>query len=110
VLFPSKGSGAQEGTWRETILEKYGRLQLYTYVDYQAKNALYEQKISNKEIPRLWFPKDASESFMVGHMGQRKVIDPEKKAKKWKEVAQDHYGDCTKLNLVCWWIMKKYVQ
>ena len=102
LFFPSKGSAAFEGIkpWKETKLAEYGGLPLFIYVDRYAKDDLYGRKIGLKESPRLYFPSDASEAFMRGHMGQRKIGD------HWQKVKSDHAGDCTKLGTVFWWIMK----
>lgn len=110
TLYPSKGSGANSGTYRESRLENYGNYPLYLYSDYQAKTALYEGKIARKENPRLYFASDVDEEFLVGHMGQRKVASKDGKSRTWKSVAQDHYGDCSKLHLVQWWIMRHLVE
>lgn len=110
TLYPSKGSGAQVGTFRESKLDNYGGLPLYLYSDYQAKCALYESKIGKKDAPRLFFASDVSEEFMVGHMGQRKIDSQDRKTKTWKSVSQDHYGDCSKLHVVIWWILRRYVE
>ena len=81
---------------------------LYTYVDFQAKVSLYINKIAKKLPPLIHFPGDVSEDFVIGHTGQR-IVEAEKgKGKAWKKVSGDHYGDCTKLNLVCWWILKQH--
>jgi phage terminase large subunit GpA-like protein len=100
MLYPAKGSGAMHGTWRSSMLENYSNLELFTFVDFQFKNELYERKIANKEHPRLWFPHDISEAFLLGHMGQRKIVSDDRVNKVWKKVRNDHLGDCTKLNLV----------
>jgi phage terminase large subunit GpA-like protein len=110
TLYPSKGSGAQIGTYRESRLDNYGGLPLYLYSDYQAKCALYESKIAKKDAPRLFFASDVGEEFLIGHMGQRKIDSQDKKTKSWKSVAQDHYGDCSKLHLVTWWILRRYIE
>lgn len=110
MFFPSKGSGAQFGTWTQSDLKNYESLFLYTYVDFQAKVSLYTDRIAKKLPPRLHFPGDVSEDFLLGHMGQR-IIEAEKgRGKTWKKVAGDHFGDCSKLNLVCWWILKAHFE
>jgi hypothetical protein len=110
MFFPSKGSGALVGTWSVTDLKNYTALFLYTYTDFQAKVSLYLEKIAKRRPPLLHFPGDVSEDFLLGHMGQR-IIEAEKgRGKTWKKVAGDHYGDCSKLNLVCWWILKQHFE
>jgi phage terminase large subunit GpA-like protein len=110
VFFPSKGSAAQAGTWDASHLSDYPTLVLYRYVDFSAKVALYIERIAKKSPPLLHFPVDAGEDFLLGHMGQ-KIIESEKtKGRVWKKVAGDHYGDCTKLHLVTWWVMRTHLQ
>jgi hypothetical protein len=110
VFFPSKGSAAQAGTWDASHLKDYPTLVLYRYVDFSAKVALYIERISKKSPPQIHFPSDASEDFLLGHMGQ-KIIESEKtKGRVWKKVAGDHYGDCTKLHLVTWWVMRAHFE
>jgi phage terminase large subunit GpA-like protein len=110
VFFPSKGSAAQAGTWDASHLKDYPTLVLYRYVDFSAKVALYIERISKKSPPQMHFPSDASEDFLLGHMGQ-KIIESEKtKGRVWKKVAGDHYGDCTKLHLVTWWVMRAHFE
>ena len=105
VLFPCKGSGAEMGAWRRSEIQEHASLFLYTFVDYQAKAELYLGKIGMRKPPYLYFPRDASEDFLRGHMGQRLVIPKGGKRKDWAKVAGDHYGDCSKEHLVCWWIL-----
>lgn len=110
IFWPSKGSGAQMGTWRASELKEYALLMLYTYVDYQAKVSLYINKIAKKIPPKLHFPGDVSEDFLLGHCGQR-IIEAERgRGKKWKKVAGDHFGDCSKLHIVCWWALREALQ
>jgi phage terminase large subunit GpA-like protein len=110
VFFPSKGSAAQAGTWDASHLKDYPTLVLYRYVDFSAKVALYIERIAKKSPPLLHFPSDTGEDFLLGHMGQ-KIIESEKtKGRVWKKVAGDHYGDCTKLHLVTWWVMRQHFE
>jgi hypothetical protein len=106
MLLPSKGTGYSFGTWSVGVAKGYEPMQLYTYVDYQAKVALYLEKIHRRKAPFLWFPADADDEFLRGHMGQRLVIPKGGKRKEWRKVATDHYGDCTKLHLICAWIAR----
>jgi hypothetical protein len=98
------------GTWTQSDLKNYEALFLYTYVDFQAKVSLYLDRIAKKMPPQLHFPGDVSEDFLLGHMGQRIIEAEQGRGRTWKKVPSDHYGDCTKLNLVCWWILKRHFE
>jgi len=106
MLLPSKGTAFSFGTWSVGTAKGYEPMQLYTYVDYQAKVALYLEKIHRRKAPFLWFPADADDEFLRGHMGQRIVIPKGGKRKEWRKVASDHFGDCTKLHVVSSWIVR----
>jgi len=106
MLLPSKGTAFSFGTWSVGTAKGYEPMQLYTYVDYQAKVALYLEKIHRRKAPFLWFPADADDEFLRGHMGQRIVIPKGGKRKEWRKVAADHFGDCTKLHVVSSWIVR----
>lgn len=107
VLYPCKGSGAEIGTWRASELPDHPTLRLYTFTDYQAKADLYLGRIAQHKPPAIRFPIDSSEDFLKGHMGQRLVIPKGKGKKEFALVRSDHYGDCSKQHLVCWWILGK---
>jgi len=106
MLLPSKGTAYSFGTWSVGVAKGFEPMQLYTYVDYQAKVALYLEKIHRRKAPFLSFPADADDEFLRGHMGQRLIVPKGGKRKEWRKVATDHYGDCTKLHLVCAWIVR----
>jgi phage terminase large subunit GpA-like protein len=107
ILYPCKGSGAEIGTWRVAEIPDHPTLRLYTFVDYQAKADLYLGRIAQHKPPPIRFPMDCTEDFLKGHMNQRLVIPKGKSKKEFAKVADDHFGDCTKEHLVCWWILGK---
>lgn len=108
VLFPSKGSTAQFGTWGQSETRDYPGLILYTYTDFSAKCALYLETIAQKLPPRLWWPSNAGHEFISGHMGQKMVQTRTARGytKFWKPQPEDHFGDCSKLHRITWWILE----
>lgn len=101
IFYPSKGSGARDG--RELVragnIDGQPTLMLYTYTDYHLKVSLYIDRLNKKLAPRFWFPMNADNEFLRGHMGQRLVAGRLSKRKEWRKVDFDHYGDCSKLHL-----------
>ena len=108
LYIPSKGSTAAFGTWNQSAINGYPGLRLVTYVDYQAKIELYLDRINKKMPPPLHLPSDAGNDFIVGHSGQQLLQNKHSRSapRYWKKVAEDHYGDCTKLHGVAWWVIK----
>jgi hypothetical protein len=111
ILYPSKGSGATYGNqfFNESPLKTFPGLILITYIDYIAKRSLYLDTIQRRCPPRLRFPHDASPEFMNGHCGQKLIIKRNPQSgllrKTFADVANDHYGDCTKLHRVQTWLL-----
>jgi hypothetical protein len=89
--FPTKGTGAESGTWRESTPSKNRSVQLVTYVDKVSKDDLYERRIHKKKGSQLYLPGDVTHEFIAGLAGQKK-----EDGKGWKKVKNDHYGDCVK--------------
>jgi phage terminase large subunit GpA-like protein len=110
ILFPSKGSGANFGNhFNASTLKSQHGLTLYTYLDYIAKRSLYLDTIQSRRPPAIRFPHDAGPEFINGHCGQKLVITrgPTGLMRKvFAPVANDHFGDCTKLHRVITWIFQ----
>jgi len=108
LYMPSKGSTASFGTWTQSQVPAYPSLRLVTYVDYTAKTELYLERVNKKLPPPLHLPGDVSRDFLDGHVGQQLLTNNNNRLAPhhWKKVAHDHYGDCTKLHGVCWWVLK----
>lgn len=101
--FPTKGSNATHGTWAVTTPPRYDEMELFTYVDHQAKLDLYLGRVALRRSPGLLLPGDADGALIQGHAGQQLVKT--KEGRRWKKVPGDHYGDCTKLGLVASWVL-----
>lgn len=95
-LWPTKGDSKAFGSWRETTAASRPRLRLYTYSDTQLKDDLYGRLVYGKKEPRLWLPADVTTDVVLGLSGQQK----DRATGKWKELPNDHYGDCVKLALL----------
>ena len=108
LYIPSKGSSAAFGTWNQSAINGYPGLRLVTYVDHTAKIELYLERINKKMPPPFHLPSDAGNDFIVGHSGQQLLQNKHSRLAPfyWKKVAEDHYGDCTKLHGVAWWVIK----
>ena len=108
LLWPSKGSPASFGAWSETALKTHPGLNLYTYVDYTAKLALYVEKVQKRLPPLLHLPADAPAELIHGMSGQQLLEQrtPRGTTKYWKKIRDDHYGDCVKLAMVTYWVLQ----
>ena len=107
-LFPSKGSTSAMGTiFRPSEIPNHPTLRLYRYSDFGVKVSLYVDKIQHRALPRMWFPADVGEDFMLGHMGQSQLKSSKTGLQVWKPVPNDHYGDCSKLHIVSWWAIRQ---
>lgn len=99
-LWPSKGSPNVTGgqTWNETRAASRNRdeLVLYTYNDTALKDELYGRRIQKQRGPRIILPSDADTSITSGFAGQQK----DRQTGRWKEILNDHQGDCCKLALL----------
>jgi phage terminase large subunit GpA-like protein len=107
-LMPSKGSTASFGTWSQSAVNGYPTLRLVTYVDHTAKLELYLERINKKMPPLLHLPADTGNDFIQGHSGQQLLQNRNSRLAPyfWKKIAEDHFGDCTKLHGVAWWVLK----
>ena len=104
-LYPTRGSEASYGTWHTTRISSHPSLTLYTYIDRQAKIALYGDRISRRKDPPLHFPADVDKAVISGHSGQILEEKPGS-ISQWKRLPDDHYGDCTKIGQLAWQIIK----
>jgi hypothetical protein len=102
--WPYKGSDAAFGSWAKTPVKTEPGLMLYTGVDYQLKNELYDRRIFRRMSPRLWLPSNAGPDLIAGLSGQQRVMSNGKSA--WKKLPQDHYGDCVKELILLSWVLR----
>lgn len=111
VWWPSKGSSAAFGTWGQSEVKGHPGLILYTYVDYTAKVSLYLDSIKQRKPPPYHLPQDVGPDFVAGLSGQRLIEARTQRGvtKFWKPIAGDHYGDCSKLHRVIWWVLRQNV-
>jgi len=107
-LWPAKGTDAAFGAWGRSLLKTHPGMILYTFVDHTAKIELYLNRIGKRMPPPWHLPRDVGQDFIAGHTGQTllRVRTPRGWGTKWKNLRGDHYGDCSKLQLLCWWILK----
>ena len=107
MLMPAKGMGGNQGTiYPPTHVAGHPQISLHKYNDRNLKVSLYLEKIQDKKNARMWFPSDCSDSFLYGHMGQVQIKSPKTGDITWKPVANDHFGDCTKLHVATWLYMR----
>lgn len=100
-MTPSKG-GAAGTPYGRTPLKAYPALDLLSYNDHTLKSELYAEIIARGNLAELRLPADSSEAFLAGLSGQTLITLPSG-ARKWKELPDDHYGDCLKLARLSWW-------
>jgi hypothetical protein len=108
LFYPSKGGAATFKHFSASPLPGLGTM-LYAYSDFVWKMHLYVERIQKKLPPLLHFPADASREFLSGHSGQVLVENRNNRVTpfQFKNVENDHYGDCTKLHCVTWAILKE---
>jgi len=107
LYYPSKGSESTFGNYAVTTI-KGMNIVLYTYGDTIWKTHLYLERIKKLLPPRLHFPADIGRDFIEGHTGQQLLENKNSRVSPfyWKKVANDHYGDCTKLHCVAWAVLR----
>ena len=80
--------------------------------DNVTRNSALLNRISKRLPPGVTFPIDSTPAFLHGHCGQR--LKSEKTVRGYRQffppVAHDHYGDCTKENLVAGSIIRSRMQ
>jgi hypothetical protein len=112
VLWPSKGSEAAFGKdpVRYTRLQSPAGLGLYTYIDHEIKTEFYDWKINRRRAPLFRLPMDAPESLIAGLSGQQLITKRTVAgtSQAWKKLPNDHYGDCCKLAVVGWQVLKDH--
>lgn len=108
LLYPSKGNDSVFRTFSSSSVTGFSTI-LYAYSDFVWKSHLYLDRIQKGLPPLLHFPSDASREFLSGHSGQALVENKGSRANPWrfKEVENDHYGDCSKLHCVAWAILRE---
>lgn len=106
VLTPTKGSPTRVGTFfTRPAGPKWPGLEVVTYVDHIAKKSLYAETISRQRAPLLHLPRrqDVDQGLERGLTGQKLIS--KNGQEKWKDVPDDHYGDCIKVCRVGWWLL-----
>lgn len=101
ALVPCKGTDAKAGAWNVVPVKVVPGLHLVTYSDYTAKRDLYDRIIAQGS-GMLHLPNDADDELLDGLSGQQ-LERTRSGGWRWKNVANDHYGDCIKLARVSWW-------
>lgn len=97
-LWPSKGDPTARRGWNVTRAASRNRaeLELYTYSDTELKDELYGRRIQRRRGPRIIFPTDADAHLLSGFNNQTK----DRQTGRWKEITNDHQGDCGKLAML----------
>jgi hypothetical protein len=108
LLYPSKGNDSTFRTFSSSPVTGFSTI-LYTYSDFVWKSHLYLDRIQKRLPPLLHFPEDTSRDFLAGHSGQALVENRGSRANPYvfKNVENDHYGDCTKLHCVAWAVLRE---
>ena len=104
--FPYRGSKAREGYWAEASVITHPGLVQYNVVDRTIKKELYLNRIGKLAAPRLYLPTDADNDLIHGLSGQEFML---KNGGYFKDVADDHFGDCVKEILASTWIMRAHI-
>lgn len=105
--FPYRGSKAREGYWAESSVITHPGLVQYNVVDRTIKKELYLNRIGKLSTPRLWLPTNTDNELIHGLSGQEFIL---RNGGYFKDVAEDHLGDCVKEILASTWIMRKHLQ
>lgn len=103
TLNPTKGVTADHGAWGKSTLHNYGGRILYKYSDFHAKNDLYSKRL-NDGNGTVHLPADVGDDFIAGLVGQERLKMP-RGGDVWKQLHDDHYGDCLKMAAVSWWML-----
>jgi len=108
LYYPSKGGAATFKHFSATPLPGVGTI-LYSYSDFVWKMFLYIERCQKKLPPLLHFPADVSRDFIAGHSGQVLVENRNNRTTpfSFKNLENDHYGDCTKLHCIAWAILRE---
>jgi hypothetical protein len=107
IYYPSKGVESVTRPFYGSPIAGF-MTTLYSYSDFVWKSHLYIDRIQKRLPPLLHFPEDASREFLAGHSGQALVENKGSRANAWRfrDVENDHPGDCTKLQCVAWAILR----
>lgn len=105
-LWPTKGSGANFGSWNVSEVKSHPGLELYLYVDRTAKMELYAGRIQKGAAPALHLPEDADQDLLAGLSGQQLEKPRGGGLAQWRKLPNDHYGDCVKIGQVSWWVRR----
>lgn len=124
-FWPVKGRGGlqvREVVERKDRVPHEGReLSIYHFSDDDFKRDLYKGRIGEFErikagvspIPRLWLPSDVEDEFVKELCAEQMVQQKVRGRMVWRwldpKEAND-YGDCLKIGLVGWYVIKPYFQ
>ncbi len=106
TLVPTKGAGDTIGTfYARDAGGAYPGLRVLQYSDHHAKTSLYARTMAYREAPHLVLPlvDDCDPEFVKGLSGQRMVRKGARDV--WRDVPDDHFGDCIKIQRVGWWAL-----
>jgi len=101
-LYPSRGVDATGRPWNMNQVNGWPQLLLYVYSDFTLKSSFYIDRVQRKLPPLYHLPEDVGPEFIQGLSGQA-VIKLRGKGRAFKKLPYDHYGDCAKLAVLCWW-------
>jgi phage terminase large subunit GpA-like protein len=108
LYYPSKGGAATFKHFSASPLPGIGSI-LYAYSDFIWKMHLYVERIQKQLPPLLHFPMDVSRDFLAGHSGQVLIENKNNRNTpyQFKNLENDHFGDCTKLHCIAWAILRE---
>ena len=89
-LWPTKGSGANFGSWNVSEVKSHPGLELYLYVDRTAKMELYAGRIQKGAAPALHLPEDADQDLLAGLSGQQLEKPRGGGLAQWRKLPNDH--------------------
>lgn len=96
LLNPTKGSG-NIGVWSKREITNYADLELYLYSDYSLK--MTQQSYYRDRTVTLPAEAMGDKELINGLSGQTLIRNKQGKL-SWKDLREDHYGDCLKLCLL----------
>ena len=96
LLNPTKGSG-NIGVWSKREISNYADLELYLYSDYSLK--MTQQSYYRDRTVTLPAEAMGDKELINGLSGQTLIRNKQGKL-SWKDLRDDHYGDCLKLCLL----------
>lgn len=104
-LWPMRGADNKIGEVAIRSLDGWPGLEVYAYSDYAVKCQLYAERIARGRGGVLRLPRDADGDILSGLSGQEMIST--ERGYAWKKIEGDHLGDCVKLALVSWWLLRR---